>query len=145
MTALTLDPANEKHARAIERLGAELIGWLGSNGRDGFPHAVPVWFLWHDDVVYVFSQPGSAKVKNLRADAKALFHLEAGGDGEQLQMLQGTVELSSEPTIAWLGRLGEAYLAKYATGIRALGWEPERMWADYSTVVIFRPHKLIAW
>ncbi|WP_349428913.1 pyridoxamine 5'-phosphate oxidase family protein [Microbacterium sp. LWS13-1.2] len=145
MTALALDASNEREAKALGRLRSEEIAWLGTIGRDGFPHAVPVWFLWQDDVAYVFCQPGSAKVKNLRENPRAMLHLEAGDDGEQLHVLQGTVELSPEPTVDWLDRLGGAYLAKYAGGIERLGWTNDRMWADYSTVVIFRPHKLIAW
>ncbi|WP_109209134.1 MULTISPECIES: TIGR03618 family F420-dependent PPOX class oxidoreductase [Microbacterium] len=140
-----LDPADERQAKALARLEGEEIGWLGTIGRDGFPHAVPVWFLWKDDVAYVFTQPGSAKAKNLRENPKAMLHLEAGDDGEQLHVLQGTVEISDEPTTAWLDRLGEAYLAKYGGGIQHLGWTHERMWAEYSLVLIFRPHKLIAW
>ena len=142
---LRLDPANEVHARALHRLGTERIGWLGTNGRDGYPHAVPVWFLWHDDAVLVFSQPTTAKVRNLRADPRAMFHLEAGADGEQLQVLQGTAELLAESTAVWAERVGKAYLQKYAAGIAHLGWTPEKMFADYSTVIRLRPHKLIAW
>ncbi|GAA2976306.1 PPOX class probable F420-dependent enzyme [Microbacterium terrae] len=145
MTAFVLDERVERDARALDRLRSEAIGWLGTNGRDGFPHAVPVWFLWHDDAVIVFVQPGSAKAKNLRADARALFHLEAGDDGEQMHVLQGTVEISHADAASWISRIGEAYLGKYATGIAGLGSTPERMWADYSMVVVFRPHKLIAW
>lgn len=142
---LILSKGVEKHAKALARLESEQIAWLGTVGRDGFPHAVPVWFLWQDDVAYVFCQPGSAKVRNLRENPRALLHLEAGDDGEQLHVLQGTAELSPDPTTAWLDRLGEAYLAKYAKGIENLGWAPENMWGEYSTVVILRPHKLIAW
>jgi len=144
---LTLDPSVPREAKTLRRLESETVAWLGSNGRDGFPHAVPVWFLWHDAAVIVLTQPGSAKAKNLRADQRALLHLEAGDDGEQLHVLQGTVELPETPASEWLDANGlrAAYLQKYAGGIANLGWDEERMFADYSMVVVFRPHKLIAW
>ena len=145
MTDFRLDPANDVHARTLESLRTEEIGWLGSNGRDGFPHAVPVWFLWHDDAVLTFSQPHAAKVRNLRADPRAMLHLEAGDDGERMQVLQGTVEISDEPAAAWFERIGDAYLAKYQTGLDNLGWSVERMTGDFSLALILRPHKLIAW
>lgn len=145
MTGFRLDPADPVHARALGRLAAEEIGWLGSIGRDGYPHAVPVWFVWADDAVVVFSQPPAAKVKNLRADPHALFHLEAGDDGEQLQVLRGLAEVSAEPTSAWMERVGEAYLAKYGEGIERLGSTPERFAAEYSVAIVLRPHSLIAW
>ncbi|MBN9171243.1 MAG: pyridoxamine 5'-phosphate oxidase family protein, partial [Microbacterium sp.] len=53
MTDFRLDPADDVQGRALAALESEEIGWLGSTGRDGFPHAVPVWFLWHDDAVVV--------------------------------------------------------------------------------------------
>lgn len=143
--SFALDPTDPVHARALARLESETIGWLGTIGRDGYPHAVPVWFLWHDGAVLVFSQPRTAKVRNLRTDPHAFLHLEAGVDGEQLQVLQGIAELSPEPTSAWIERVGDAYLAKYAAGIAHLGWTPGKMYADYSTAIVLRPQKLIAW
>lgn len=142
---LVWDRSNDVHSRALARLESEEIGWLGSTGRDGYPHAVPVWFLWHEDAVLTFSQPRAAKARNLRADPRAMFHLEAGEDGEQLLVLQGTAELSPEPAAAWFERIGETYLAKYQAGLDRLGWTVERMAGDYSLAVVIRPHKLIAW
>lgn len=145
MTDFRLDPANDVHAKALKRLQTEEIGWLGTNGRDGYPHAVPVWFLWHDGAAYVFSQPKAAKTKNLRVDPRAMLHLEAGADGEQLQVLQGTAEISEFTTTQWLERHGEAYLAKYAKGLENMGWTVQRLADDFSVVIVLRPHKLIAW
>ncbi len=139
------DAADPVHARLLDRLRAEEIGWLGSTGRDGYPHAVPVWFLWHDDTVLIFSSPGAAKVKNLRADPRALFHLEGGPRGEHLQLLQGTVEFSDWPTSAWLEQVGDAFLQKYAEGIVEFGATPESFAADYPLALVFRPHKFIGW
>jgi PPOX class probable F420-dependent enzyme len=145
MTDFRLDPDDEVHARALQRLRTEQIGWLGSTGRDGYPHAVPIWFLWHDDTIVVFSQPKAAKTKNLRADPRAMLHLEAGEDGEQLQVLQGTAEISDLSTTEWLQRHSDEYVAKYADGLARLGWTMQRMADDYSVVIVIRPHKLIAW
>lgn len=140
-----LDPGNEVHARALARLADERIGWLGTTGRDGYPHAMPVWYLWHDDAVLTFSQPGAAKVRNIRNDPRAMFHLEAGADGEQLQVLQGVAELSPASTGEWMQQVGDAYLAKYAAGLRHLGWKLDRIVDDYSTAIVIRPHRLLAW
>jgi PPOX class probable F420-dependent enzyme len=145
VTDFRLDPANDVHARALEALRTEEIGWLGSTGRDGFPHAVPVWFLWHDDAVLVLSQPQAAKARNLRADPRAMFHLEAGDDGERLVVLQGTAELSDEPSSVWAERIADAYAAKYAEGMARLDLDVDKMAAEYSLTIIVRPHKLISW
>lgn len=139
------DLTDDVHARALRSLETEQIGWLGSNGRNGYPHAVPVWFLWHEGAVMVFSQPGAAKVKNLRADPRAMFHLESGADGERLQVWQGQAELSAEPSAVWFERVGDSFFGKYRAGYERLGWSRDDMQKDYSVAVLFRPEKLIAW
>ena len=42
------DLAEPVHRKALARLQSEQVAWFGTNGRDGFPHAVPIWFLWRD-------------------------------------------------------------------------------------------------
>jgi PPOX class probable F420-dependent enzyme len=143
MTDFHLDPSVPRDAAVLARLESEEIGWLGSNGRDGFPHAMPVWFVWHDGAIVTFSQPKAAKTKNLRLDPRALFHLEAGEDGEQVHVFQGTVEFLPETTTEWLARNGAAYRVKYAKGLANLGWTEQRLADDFSVVIAVRPHKLI--
>lgn len=141
--SLRLDASDPRHARALELLDERTIGWLGTNGRDGYPHAVPVWFVWHDDAVLTFSQPRAAKAHNLRADPRAMLQLETSDDGEEWLVLQGEAELLPEPTAVWIERVREQYLAKYAAGLDALGWPIERIIDDFSLAIALRPNKLI--
>jgi len=140
-----LDPTNEVHARALARLGEERIAWFTTIGRDGFPHAVPVWFIVHDDSVLVLSEPATAKVRNLRANDHALVHLEAGDDGEHLTVLQGRATISARPAVEWIDEIGAAYEAKYRSGLAGISLTLETMAAKYSSVIQLRPEKLIAW
>ncbi|KQX08149.1 MULTISPECIES: pyridoxamine 5'-phosphate oxidase family protein [unclassified Leifsonia] len=139
------DPRNEVHARAIARLSREEIAWIGSVGGDGTPHAVPVWFLWRDGRVLILSQPNTAKVRNLRRNDKALVHLEAGDDGEQLLVLRGTARLSPTPAGDWIAEIGREYSEKYADGLVREKLTMESMAASYSVVIEFLPKRLIAW
>lgn len=139
------DASNDLEARTLARLRSEQIGWLGTTGRDGYPHAVPVWFLWRDDRAIVFSEPATAKVRNIRADDRVVFHLEAGDDGEQVAVLRGTAALSAEPTDAWLSRVGDEYAAKYAAGLAGLNLTLPDMAARYTVVIEITPLQLIAW
>lgn len=144
MTAqLRLDPAVARHARALALLNERVIGWLATNGRDGYPHSVPVWFVWHDDAAIIFTQPGSAKARNLRVDPRAALQLETSEDGEEWLLLQGDAELLPEPTSVWMQRVGADYLRKYRAGLDALGWQPERIIEDFSLVIALRPRRII--
>ena len=51
----TIDPASEAGARTLERLEAELIGWLTTTNPDGQPQSSPIWFQWIGDEVLVYS------------------------------------------------------------------------------------------
>lgn len=144
-TPFVFDPGNEVHARALGRLQSEQVAWIGTAGRDGFPHAVPVWFLWLGDRAVVLSEPHTAKVRNLEADARVLLHLEAGADGEQLTVLRGTATLSPGAGPSWAPRIGAEYEAKYRQWMLRLGLPLEQMFARYSTVIEIVPEKLIAW
>ncbi len=140
-----LDAARDVDARALARLESEQIAWFGSIGRDGFPHAVPVWFLVHDDRILVLSEPATAKVRNIQVNDHAMFHLEAGDDGEKLTLFQGTATVSEKPTLEWISEIGAAYGAKYERGLAGLDLTTETMAARYSNVIEFAPAKLIAW
>jgi PPOX class probable F420-dependent enzyme len=144
-TPITLDPSLDIHARAIGRLETERIAWLTTIGANGFPHAVPVWFLWRSGRILILSEPKTAKVRNLRANDHALVHLEAGADGEQLTVLQGTAAISDRPATEWIDEIGAAYSAKYGAGLAGLELTAQSMAERYSCVIELTPVKLIAW
>lgn len=144
-TPFAFDPADDVHARALSRLESEQIAWIGTTGRDGYPHAVPVWFLWTDGRALVFSEPRTAKVRNLRADPRVALHLEAGDDHEQLTVMRGTATLSPRSTDEWLERVGDAYERKYRGGLAGLKLTLPAMAARYSVVIEITPLQLIAW
>jgi len=52
--------------RATERLHTEEVIWLTTIGGDGTPQPSPVWFLWEEDTVLIFSEPKTPKVANIR-------------------------------------------------------------------------------
>jgi PPOX class probable F420-dependent enzyme len=141
----TFDPANEVHARALARLGSEQVAWFGTIGRDGYPHAVPIWFLWRDGKALILSEPQTAKVRNLRENDRVMLHLEAGADGEQLLVLRGTAAISPDPATAWVERIGAEYAAKYDKWMQRLKLPMDTMAERYSVVIEVTPHKLIAW
>ena len=140
-----LEAGNDIHARALARLATEEVAWLGTIGRDGYPHAVPIWFVVHDDRLLVLSEPATAKVRNLRENPHAFLHLEAGENGDHLTVLQGTATLSDRPTVQWLDEIGERYAEKYAEGLVRQELTLESMATRYSTVIEFEAVKLIAW
>jgi PPOX class probable F420-dependent enzyme len=144
-TPFEFDPTDDVHARTLARLASEQIAWIGTTGRDGYPHAVPIWFLWNDGRALIFSEPNTAKVRNLRADSRVVLHLEAGEDHEQLAVLRGTANLSPRPTAEWLESVGDEYAQKYRDGLIGVKMTLPEMAARYSVVIEITPLQLIAW
>ena len=144
MTPFSFDPDSEVHLRALARLEDEQVVWIVTKGRDGYPHAVPVWFLWLDGKALVFSEPHTAKVANIRADDRVALHLEAGDDGEQLTVLRGRAVLHDDAP-AWVPDIGDDYTAKYDEWLQRLDLTTASMLDRYTTVIEFTPENLIAW
>ncbi len=67
---------------------------LVTNGKDGYPHAVAMWFFADaDEVIWMTTYRKSQKVANLRRDPKSALHMESGTTYETLQgvLLQGNI------------------------------------------------------
>jgi hypothetical protein len=68
----------DRCARA--RLASARTYWLSTVGRNGGPHAVPVWGAAIDGTLYLYSERRTAKARNLAADPRVVLHLESGDD-----------------------------------------------------------------
>ena len=66
-----------------------------TNGRDGFPHLMPLWYVVRDGELWAWTFAKSQKVKNLERDARATLQVEAGEQYHELRgvMLKCEVEL----------------------------------------------------
>ncbi|KRE22898.1 pyridoxamine 5'-phosphate oxidase family protein [Agromyces sp. Soil535] len=133
------------HRMALEQLQSELIAWFTTVNSKGEPHAVPVWFLWHDGEVIVLSEPDAAKVSHVRHGSPVLLHLQGDRFGNQVVVLNGTAELSDRSATEWLDEIGDAYGTKYAEGMEESGVGLEPIAEKYSTVIVVTPTKLMAW
>ena len=65
---------------ARERLEGTIVYWLATAGRDGRPHAIPIWGAWVDDRWYVEGGPTTRWQRNLRTNPAAAVHVERGSE-----------------------------------------------------------------
>lgn len=59
-------------------LEGHLTAIVATNGHDGFPHAVPMWYVVIDEDVHTWTYRSSQKAVNLRRDPRATLLVEAG-------------------------------------------------------------------
>jgi PPOX class probable F420-dependent enzyme len=135
--------SNSLAALRVQRfLETEPVIWLSSVSQNGAPHLVPTWFVWDGEAIVIVSKPGAVKVRNLRANARAML---AVGDAEadfDVGLLEARAVVSPDPTPA---ALPAGFAAKYAAKIDELGLTPAQFAATYSQVIRLMPVKALGW
>ncbi len=72
---------------------------LATNGHDGYPHLVAMWYTVSDGALVMTSYAKAQKVLNLRRDPRATALVESGHKYKELRgvMVRGRVELVEGP------------------------------------------------
>jgi PPOX class probable F420-dependent enzyme len=138
-----IDPTTEAGARALERLEREPILWLTTVTPDGQPQASPVWFLWLDGELLVYSRADTPRPANIRANPRVAAHLNSGEDGNDVVSIEGEARIPRDR--ATVADVPPAYAAKYAALIAAEGWTLESFLVDYPVDIRIRPTRVRAW
>ena len=66
-----------------------------TNGRHGFPHLMPLWYVLRDGRIWAWTYAKSQKVRNLERDPRATLQVESGIEYAELRgvMLRCDVEV----------------------------------------------------
>ena len=93
-------PARPQHRRvnrraAIRMTDEEALAFLdeqrtvicATNGHDGFPHLMPLWYVVRDGTLWAWTYAKSQKTKNLERDPRATLQVETGDAYDQLRGL----------------------------------------------------------
>lgn len=114
----------------VGRLTRESLFWLATIHLEGTPHLAPLWYVWHDDCLFVFT--GGAKLHNLRANPLVSLALQDGLrpvilEGEGVQVMDQTV----------FDQVAARYRARFA-------WDISHE-TDSMQLVEILPHKVLQW
>ena len=138
-----IDPATKAGARAAERLENELILWLTTVSPAGQPQTSPVWFLWIDGEILLYSRADTPRLANLRANPRVAATFDGDGSGGDVVSLEGEARVAREQ--ATLADVPPAYVEKHAAKLTAYGWTMESMLVDYPVEIRIRPTRIRAW
>ena len=137
-----VDQTKPNNAYVEQRLREEPIIWFTTVRVDGRPHTVPVGFLWDGETFLIFSQPGNLKIRNVQRNPHITLALDGTKQGGDVVTVEGEAELLSEPS---RNVVVPAFGEKYASLMKAMGADPERMVADYSQPIRIKPTKFLSW
>ncbi len=126
--------------KLAERLRNEMVIWLTTVRADGTPVPTPVWFLWEGESFRIYTQPGSAKLRNLAANPKGSLNVNSDEWGGKVAVFTGEFSIEDgHPAID-----NAAYLEKYREGIQDIQMTPETFSKSYSVALRFRIDKVRA-
>src|SRR5689334_408203 len=119
---------------------------LVSNGRDGYPHAVPMWFTVDDDgCIYMTTYGRSQKAVNLRRDPKVALLVESGLRYDQLKgvLIRGHAEVLEDLELAvrTLIRIQTKHMGTLAEGVE----DVMRQQARKRVVIKITPERVASW
>ncbi len=114
-----------------ERLEREANIWLATTRPDGRPHLVPIWFVWHDQKIYILTTLSTVKARNLLANPRASVALESGS---QPVIAECTAQLVEKP---YPDELSAAFQRKY-------NWDISRD-GEYDGLFALTPQKWLTW
>jgi PPOX class probable F420-dependent enzyme len=111
----------------IRMTDAELAAFLdenrtviaATNGRDGWPHLMPLWYTVRAGELWAWTYARSQKVRNLERDPRVTWQVEAGTSYEQLRgvMVKARVDLHRD--LDTVSAFGEELFKRY-TGLDPL-------------------------
>lgn len=124
--------------RALTRLAADPVAWVTTVKPNGQPQSSPIWFLYLDGEMLLYSQRAAQRTRNIAAQPLVAVHLN-DVDGEDVVCFEGVAEADPfvPPTSA-----NPAYQAKYGERIRGFGWAVDYMDTEYPTAIRIRLTRL---
>jgi len=86
---------------ALDFLAEQKTVTLATNGRDGWPHLMPIWYVLRDGQLWGWTYAKSQKARNLERDPRATLQVEAGMEYQELRgvMLRTDAVLHREPEV----------------------------------------------
>jgi PPOX class probable F420-dependent enzyme len=124
-------------ARVLEAMRNEELGWLTTVDSSSVPQPNPIWFVWHDESIVIFSIPGQAKVRNIQRNPAVSFNLQSGG-GLPVYVAAGNAKLIDPADRT--DELKSTYWAKYdALRAQHLPQSREQFEAEYSATIVLKP------
>jgi general stress protein 26 len=97
-------------------LDEQRIVVCATNGRNGWPHLMPLWYVVRDGTLWSWTYAKSQKVRNLERDARATLQVEAGEEYQELRGVMIEAETAIHRELADVAALGREIFTRYSGG-----------------------------
>jgi nitroimidazol reductase NimA-like FMN-containing flavoprotein (pyridoxamine 5'-phosphate oxidase superfamily) len=121
---------------------------LTSNGPGGYPHPMPMNYLFRDDHFFITTFRKSQKIKNLERDPKCALLVESGDRYSELQSVLAYADAEIVDDLAYtqevMSSMGQQEAAGNAARLAEVKAIAEAS-APKRVVLRFKPHNYISW
>jgi hypothetical protein len=87
-----------------------------TNGRSGYPHLMPLWYVLRGDRLWAWTFTKSQKVKNLERDGRATLQVEAGSEYQELRGVMLECDVTLHRDLDLVTELGLEIFGRYSAG-----------------------------
>jgi PPOX class probable F420-dependent enzyme len=84
-----------------------------TNGRDGWPHLMPLWYVVRDGTLWSWTYAKAQKTRNLERDPRASLQVEAGEQYDQLRGILLRCEVTIHRATEDVAQLGMEIFTRY--------------------------------
>jgi PPOX class probable F420-dependent enzyme len=138
-----IDTSTAFGAAVIDRLEVQKLAWLTTVDSKGTPQPNPVWFIWDDGVIYIFSKPNQAKLSNIARSGRVAINLEATADEEHVTIFTGQAEIIARADLP--ADILDRYAERYKDGMKGIQMTRAEYEAAYAIPIRFTREKLRGW
>ena len=135
-------------AEQRELLDSERVAIVTSIGPRGWPHAMPMWFVSRDGVVWIWTYAKSQKVRNLERDPRATVLIETGHEYTELRGASIEAEALIHRDFETVIAFAEELTVRYAEGIESVEGDARaalEAQAPKRVAIEFRPVRTATW
>jgi nitroimidazol reductase NimA-like FMN-containing flavoprotein (pyridoxamine 5'-phosphate oxidase superfamily) len=121
-----------------ELLAAERTARVATSGPDGWPHVIPMWFVWRDGTLWVNSLIRSRRTRDIQHGSPAAVCIDSGTEYQELRgaVLYGRFEPADDA--AELDEIRAEFGRRYWQGIQVPALRSH-------TWLRLKPERVVSW
>ena len=101
-------------AEVAEFLDAQRVVIVATNGHDGFPHLMPLWYVVREGRVWGWTYAKSQKARNMERDPRTTLQVEDGVEYDQLRGVMLRTEVRLHRDLETVEGIGVALVDRYS-------------------------------
>ena len=110
------DQIRMSEEEALAFLDEQRVVVCATNGHDGFPHLMPLWYVVLDGRLWAWTYAKSQKVRNVERDPRATLQVEQGVEYQELRGIMLRTEVSLHREVDDVTALGIEIFRRYTGG-----------------------------